>query len=118
MLALLVVLSVWLFAPLDLVPSWAALGSSNDQQTMVIVIRPSDGNHAPPSFKYFPDGFVRGLTGLRLSEAEARVRELGNPYMSRVQLDNFHGQPGDSAFYLTRVDFTVFLGRVARSTIG
>jgi len=113
----LAALLVWVVAPVDLIPSWASGGSVGEMKSTVTGTNALGGTTTTIIDYSLPEGFARGLTGMRLTEAKQQVSDLrGTAY--RVVSNNFVGQPADASRNISRVNFTVVLGRVVRTTVG
>lgn len=102
-------LLVWLVAPIDVAPNLVAVRSAPIERVV-----PPDLED--PITKPVPDGFIRGLVGMRESDARAEAATLG--FTARTVSVNFMPRFRTEDFRLGRLQFSVVLGRVVKAVEG
>ena len=102
-------LLVWLFAPVDLAPNLVAVRSAPIERVV------PQGLTDPIALPV-PDGFIRGLVGMREVDARAEAARLG--FTARTVRVNFMPRFRTEDFRLGRLQFSVVLGRVVKVVEG
>lgn len=104
--AVLSALSMWGLAPVDLVPRWLSLGSSDRVEVGLL-----DGvDHLQ-----VPDGFVRDTVGLRVPEANSRLAGRGLLVYTQSLATALTGYKSALMVVSDGVMLTVVLGRVVKA---
>lgn len=107
--ALLVGLVTWLIVPVDLAPNLVAVRSAPVQRVIPQGL-------TDPIDEVVPDGFIRGLVGMREVDARAEAARLG--FTARTVSVNFMARFRTEDFRLGRLQFSVVLGRVVKVVEG
>jgi len=109
-------LSIWIWAPVDLVPRWAAIGTPKG--AFVAVSGTQEPNQPETFEEIVSEGFMATLVGMRLEDARAKVEALpGNQTLVVTTTNFFLHAPKDGSFIPTRLGAEVVLGRVIRVNV-
>lgn len=114
-LIMVATLLVWVLAPMDLLPRWAAIGTPKAGVLMTVDPAEMTSDVIVNGSDYLPDGFLGELVGLRVDDARRRVDARTGPATLVVATRNLIPTSGDSAFVPDRISVDVILGRVVRA---